>query len=156
MAMFTEKGHGPGGAEAGLSIIGTGMRVVGDITAEAVVKVEGTVVGTVRAGRQVLVAKGGTVEGDVMAREAIIGGEVRGSIHADERVEIQTAALCTATSPPSDCWCRKAARSTGWCGWAKGPRRRSVGHGPQLTARQALRPHSETDDIHMRNGMWIT
>jgi len=57
------------------------------------VKVEGTVVGTVRAGRQVLVAKGGTVEGDVMAREAIIGGEVRGSIHADERVEIQTASV---------------------------------------------------------------
>jgi hypothetical protein len=38
MAMFTEKGHGPGGAEAGLSIIGTGMRVVGDITAEGVVR----------------------------------------------------------------------------------------------------------------------
>src|SRR6266581_8382230 len=92
MAMFTEKGHGQD-AEAGLSIIGTGMRVVGDITAEGVVKVEGTVVGTVRAGRQVLVAKGGTVEGDVMAREAIIGGEVRGSIHADERVEIQTASV---------------------------------------------------------------
>jgi len=93
MALFTEKGHGQGDAEAGLSIIGTGMRVVGDITAEGVVKVEGTVVGTVRAGRQVLVAKGGTVEGDVMAREAIIGGEVRGSIHADERVEIQTASV---------------------------------------------------------------
>jgi cytoskeletal protein CcmA (bactofilin family) len=93
MAMFTEKGHGQGDAEAGLSIIGTGMRVVGDITAEGVVKVEGTVVGTVRAGRQVLVAKGGTVEGDVMAREAIVGGEVRGSIQAEERVEIQTASV---------------------------------------------------------------
>lgn len=93
MAIFTEKGHGTGDAEGGLSIIGTGMRVVGDITADGVVKVEGTVVGTVRAGRQVLVAKGGAVEGDVTAREAIIGGEVRGSIHADERVEIQTASV---------------------------------------------------------------
>src|SRR5438445_4284861 len=93
MAIFTEKGQGVPETEAGLSIVGTGMRVVGDITAEGVVKVEGTVVGTVRAGRQVLVAKGGTVEGDVMAREAIIGGEVRGSIHAEERVEIQTASV---------------------------------------------------------------
>ena len=33
MAMFTEKGQGPLDSEAGLSIIGTGMRVVGDITA---------------------------------------------------------------------------------------------------------------------------
>src|SRR5439155_1262324 len=93
MAMFTEKGQGPLDSEAGLSIIGTGMRVVGDITADGVVKIEGTVVGTVRAGRQVLVGKGGEVEGDVISREAIIGGEVRGSIRADERIEIQSTSV---------------------------------------------------------------
>lgn len=92
MAMFTEK-SGLSAAEAGLSIIGSGMRVVGDISAEGVVKIEGTVVGTVQAGRQVLVAKGGLVEGDVVTREAIIGGEVRGSIQASERVELQTTSL---------------------------------------------------------------
>src|SRR2546426_10201399 len=93
MAMFTEKGQGPLDSEAGLSIIGTGMRVVGDITADGVVKIEGTVVGTVRAGRQVLVGKGGEGEGDVISREAIIGGEVRGSIRADERIEIQSTSV---------------------------------------------------------------
>src|SRR5205809_7768632 len=93
MAIFTEKGHGASETETGLSIIGTGMRVVGDITAEGVVKIEGTVVGTVRAGRQVLVGKGGEVEGDVISREAIIGGEVRGSIRADERIEIQSTSV---------------------------------------------------------------
>src|SRR2546426_9295882 len=90
MAIFTEKGHGAPETETGLSIIGTGMRVVGDITAEGVVKIEGTVVGTVRAGRQVLVGKGGEVEGDVISREAIIGGGGRGSIPAAGRVQIQT------------------------------------------------------------------
>ena len=93
MAIFTEKGQGAPETEAGLSILGTGMRVVGDITAEGVVKIEGAVVGTVRAGRQVLVGKGGEVEGDVISREAIIGGEVRGSIRADERVEIQSTSV---------------------------------------------------------------
>jgi cytoskeletal protein CcmA (bactofilin family) len=94
MAMFTEKGHGATSeGESGLSIIGAGMRVVGDITAEGVVKIEGTVVGTVRAGRQVLVGKGGEVEGDVISREAIIGGEVRGSVRADERCEIQASCV---------------------------------------------------------------
>ncbi len=44
-------------------------------------------------GRQVLVGKGGEVEGDVISREAIIGGEVRGSIRADERVEIQASCV---------------------------------------------------------------
>ncbi len=78
MAIFTEKGQNGAESQGALSIIGPGMRVVGDITADGVVKIEGTVVGTVRAGRQVLVAKGGEVEGDVVTREAIIGGEVRG------------------------------------------------------------------------------
>jgi cytoskeletal protein CcmA (bactofilin family) len=92
MAIFAERGQGTPEA-AGLSIIGTGMRVVGDMTADGVVKIEGTVTGTVRAGRQVLVAKGGLVEGDVVTREAIIGGEVRGSIKADERVELQPTSV---------------------------------------------------------------
>src|SRR5213595_2518848 len=93
MAIFTEKGHSAPESEAALSIIGSGMRVVGDITAEGVVKIEGTVIGTVRAGRQVLVAKGGEVEGDVITREAIIGGEVRGSVRAEERIEIQATSV---------------------------------------------------------------
>lgn len=92
MAMFTEKGAG-GDSVAGLSIIGTGMRVVGDVTADGVVKVEGTVVGTVQAAKQVLVAKGGEVEGDVITREAIIGGEVRGAVYAEERVELQATSV---------------------------------------------------------------
>ena len=92
MAIFAEK-PGAGSPETGLSIIGSGMRVVGDISAEGVVKIEGTVVGTVQAGRQVLVAKGGLVEGDVVTREAIVGGEVRGAIQASERVELQTTSV---------------------------------------------------------------
>lgn len=96
MALFTEKGASGGGggdAVAGLSIIGHGMRVVGDIAADGVVKIEGAVVGTVRAAKQVLVAKGGEVEGDVVSREAIIGGEVRGGIYAEERVELQATSV---------------------------------------------------------------
>jgi cytoskeletal protein CcmA (bactofilin family) len=93
MAIFAEKGHSAPESPGTLSIIGPGMRVVGDITADGVVKIEGTVVGTVRAGRQVLVAKGGEVEGDVITREAIIGGEVRGTVVAEERVEIQASSV---------------------------------------------------------------
>ena len=94
MAIFSEKPRGAlEGPDAGLSIIGMGMRVVGEITAEGVVKVEGIVVGAIRAGRQVLVAKGGEVEGDIFTREAIIGGEVRGAIRGEERVELQTTSV---------------------------------------------------------------
>lgn len=75
--------------EPGLSIVAAGTRICGQLDTDGVVKVEGTIVGCVRAERQVLVAQGGLVEGDILTREAIIGGEVRGAIYADDRVEIQ-------------------------------------------------------------------
>src|SRR5256714_6792784 len=100
MAVFTEK-SGSGNREAvpGLSIIGAGMRVVGDISADGVVKIEGSVNGTVRAAKQVLVARGGEVEGDVISREAIIGGEVRGAIYAGERGELQSTSVVHGDGP---------------------------------------------------------
>src|SRR5213594_5148880 len=98
MSVFSEKTPGSGGGGAregvpGLSIIGAGMRVVGDIAADGVVKIEGSVNGTVRAAKQVLVARGGEVEGDVISREAIIGGQARGAIYAEERVELQSTSV---------------------------------------------------------------
>lgn len=79
--------------EPGLSVIAPGMRVEGELHTDGVVKIEGTVVGSVRAEQQVLVAKGGVVEGDIHTREAILGGEVRGSILAHERVEVQASSV---------------------------------------------------------------
>jgi len=75
-----------------LSIIGAGMTVRGDLDANGVVKIEGTVDGNVRAAAQVLVAKGGSVQGDVDTTEAVVGGIVSGAIRARERVEIQSGA----------------------------------------------------------------
>jgi cytoskeletal protein CcmA (bactofilin family) len=81
------------GRDAGLSIIAHGMRVIGELVTEGVLKIEGTVEGTVRTTRDVLVAKGGKVEGDIHAGEAVIGGEVHGSIYAEARVEVQQGAV---------------------------------------------------------------
>ena len=78
------------GKESGLSVVAAGMRITGQLDTTGTVKVEGYVAGSIRAEQQVLVAKGGVVEGDVLTREAVIGGEVRGAIYADERVEVQT------------------------------------------------------------------
>ena len=97
MALFSSsrrEGQPAGSSqEAALSIIARDLRVEGGLTSSGVIKIEGTVVGTVRAERQVLVAKGGTVEGDICTPEAIVDGEVRGSILAGERVEVQASAV---------------------------------------------------------------
>jgi cytoskeletal protein CcmA (bactofilin family) len=89
MAVFSSDSDGQSGREGSLSIVAPGMRVVGELTTDGVVKVEGVVEGSVNAEREVLVAKGGTVQGDIRTRQAIIGGKVIGAIYAEERVEVQ-------------------------------------------------------------------
>ena len=81
------------GEGSGLSIIGVGMTIIGDVETNGVVKVEGHVRGAVRASQQILLSPGGVVEGDLETKEAIIGGEVRGTIRAEDRVEIQASVI---------------------------------------------------------------
>lgn len=88
----SSRGRDPVGDNS-LSIVAPGMHIVGELTTDGVVKVEGTVEGSIRAEQQILVAKGGTVEGDLYTREAIIGGKVVGAIYADERVEVQRGSV---------------------------------------------------------------
>jgi len=80
-------------AGVGLSIIGAGMTVHGDVETAGVVKVEGIVNGHVTAGHQVLIAKGGQIDGDVDTGEAVIGGVVHGAVRAQQRVEVQSGAI---------------------------------------------------------------
>jgi cytoskeletal protein CcmA (bactofilin family) len=77
------------------SIIASDMTVTGDLETEGVVRVEGRIHGTVRVGAQVLVAEGAVIEGDLHTQEAVVAGQVRGAIHARERVELQATALVT-------------------------------------------------------------
>lgn len=80
------------GAEASISVIGNGMRVLGDIESSGVIKIEGVVDGSIRGARQVLLGKSGAIHGDVHAVDAVLGGQVVGTVVASERVEIQGTA----------------------------------------------------------------
>lgn len=98
MSRFTSSapvggGDGKPTANDKLSIIAVGATINGEIDSQGVVKVEGVVKGSVRASGQVLIAAGGLIDGNIHAREAIVGGEVRGGIFGDERVEIQAGAV---------------------------------------------------------------
>jgi cytoskeletal protein CcmA (bactofilin family) len=75
--------------EASMSLIGPGMNIVGDLTTDGTVRVEGRIEGTIRAGKTVIVGKGGEVVGDVFTQDAVIGGTVRGTVVAESRLELQ-------------------------------------------------------------------
>ena len=70
-----------------ISIIGPGMRVVGDCETEGTVRIEGRVEGSVRAGKAVVVGKEGIVDGDIFTQDAVISGTVQGRRNAQRNRE---------------------------------------------------------------------
>ncbi|HEX6589267.1 MAG TPA: polymer-forming cytoskeletal protein [Longimicrobiales bacterium] len=81
------------GREGVISIIGPGMRVVGDCETEGTLRIEGTVQGKVTAGKAVVVGRDGTVKGDISTQDAVIGGHVTGKVIAESRLELQETSV---------------------------------------------------------------
>ncbi len=81
------------GREGVISIIGPGMRVVGDCDTQGTLRIEGTVEGSVRAAKAVVLGKEGVVDGDIATQDAVIGGHVTGTITAESRLELQATCV---------------------------------------------------------------
>ena len=75
--------------EAVISIIGMGMTLTGDCKTDGALRIEGTVIGNVRAGKAVVIGKEGLVDGNIYTQDAVITGRVMGSVHAQSRLELQ-------------------------------------------------------------------
>ena len=93
MAKNTDSPTTQPGREGVISIIGPGMKVTGDCETEGTLRIEGSVEGTVRAGKAVVVGKDGVVDGDVTTQDAVVGGRVTGSIIAESRLELQATCV---------------------------------------------------------------
>lgn len=78
-----------GPAENAISIIGPGMQIEGDVVTDGTVRVEGTIRGSIRAAKAVVLGKSGEVAGDIITQDAVIGGRVVGTITAESRLELQ-------------------------------------------------------------------
>ena len=74
-----------------VSIVGPGMKVVGDCSSDGTIRIEGQVEGSVKAAKSVVIGKDGVVIGDVVTQDAIVAGRVNGSVNAESRVELQAS-----------------------------------------------------------------
>ena len=75
--------------EAVISIIGPGMTVTGDCETDGTIRVEGTVQGSVKAAKAVVIGRDGLVSGDVVTQDAVVSGRVQGTLTAESRLELQ-------------------------------------------------------------------
>jgi cytoskeletal protein CcmA (bactofilin family) len=70
------------------SFIGSRLRIVGDVSGDLYLVVNGKMEGKIRVDRKVVVNAGAEVEGDIQAKSVTIGGRVHGQVMASERAEL--------------------------------------------------------------------
>ena len=87
--MARDRDNSAASAESVISIIGPGMTIVGDCETDGTVRVEGSVNGSIKAGKAVVIGKQGVVTGDISTQDAVISGRVEGTLIAASRLELQ-------------------------------------------------------------------
>ena len=75
-------------ASGATTVIGSRLKIVGDVSGDEDLVVNGRLEGKIRVDRKVVVSLGAEVEGDVQAKSVIIGGKVHGQVMASERAEL--------------------------------------------------------------------
>ena len=88
--MARDRGSNGAAPETVISIIGPGMKVIGDCETDGTIRVEGSVEGSIRAGKAVVIGKEGHVNGSITTQDAVISGRVDGTLIAESRLELQS------------------------------------------------------------------
>ena len=83
------------------TIIGEGTELIGDVTSEGTIRIEGKVRGRVNCDDTIVVHETGRVKADLVAGQIIISGHVEGNVFAHDRLEITNRAklIGDITSP---------------------------------------------------------
>jgi cytoskeletal protein CcmA (bactofilin family) len=80
---------------SGYSLFDSQLTVTGDIDTEGSIRIDGRLIGSIRRADVVVLGVGAVMDGNVNAREVVIGGTLNGNVHASERVELQPTAIVT-------------------------------------------------------------
>jgi|ERR1700730_4683242 len=89
--MSKDATHSPGAtADRATARLGSGMHVKGEISGNEDLYIGGTVEGPVHLGEgKLTVGMAAKVTGDIIARDVVVYGKVRGNVRAKERIEIK-------------------------------------------------------------------
>jgi len=75
------------------TVIGKDCTFSGTIEVTGSLRVDGFVKGEVKSKETVVIGPTGKVEGDVIAKNSVVSGEVTGNINAEDKVELQAKAI---------------------------------------------------------------
>jgi len=87
MALKTK--NSSAGDSSQLNFIGGGTSVEGNLETNGSLRIDGRVKGMVRSGDTLTIGASGEVEGEIFAKNAIVGGTIRGNVSVKEKLILE-------------------------------------------------------------------
>lgn len=72
------------------NLIGNGTTIKGEIIATGDVRVDGTIIGTMKSSGKIVIGQQGVVEGEIICNSADISGRVKGIIRVEELTSLKS------------------------------------------------------------------
>lgn len=98
-----------------VNLVGEGTTFEGTVRAESDVRASGRIVGTLEVEGKTMIAEEGVVEGEIIATNVEIAGQVQGEIHVDERLVLKSTARVDGTIETDRLVVEEGAQFTGEC-----------------------------------------
>jgi cytoskeletal protein CcmA (bactofilin family) len=77
---------------ASINLIGSGTNIIGDITSNGDVRIDGTLKGNIAISGKLVVGPSGNITGDIQCQNADISGEIHGKISVGELLVLKASA----------------------------------------------------------------
>jgi cytoskeletal protein CcmA (bactofilin family) len=75
-----------------LSLIGKDATIEGKLTIKQSIRIDGRIIGEVEAADTVTVGSNGDIDGNIKAKNVVVGGKVKGSLNVTGKVTLESAA----------------------------------------------------------------
>ena len=133
------KEHGAESSSTELNFLGGGTVVEGTIRANNSVRVDGRIKGHVSTTDSLVIGKEGEIDGEIITKNAIIGGRVRAKVNAAGKVVLESNAVFVGELKTSRLVIDDGAVFDGRCSMQK--------DGKQMTFEGKITPHTPQPPI---------
>ena len=77
---------------ASINLIGNGTHIVGDITSNGDVRIDGSLKGNITISGKLVIGPSGMLDGNVQCQNADVSGEIKGTINVSELLSLKATA----------------------------------------------------------------
>ena len=78
------------------NLIGNGTTIKGEIVATGDIRIDGTIIGTMKSTGKVVIGQQGVVEGEIICNSADISGRVKGIVRVEELTSLKSTSRLEA------------------------------------------------------------